>query len=231
MPEMPLFHSIKRRSRLGAGAAGIVLVCGGPAFGRVVLCSLVAVREHEARTSGLRSAVAEAILNQDSKMGISVYSKPRQEPQRAQSMAGRAIGVQPPGKSSSAEWLSLAIWAAVAFTFSTSAFSGANTLATNTTILRWLFPAISSLSASVGNVLIRKAAHFVEFAILFWLLVRGPFKGRPFAAIALCVGCALLDEGHQLFVAGRISSLHDVALDSTGAMFGGFLRAAISEIF
>jgi|SRR5208282_512233 len=145
-------------------------------------------------------------------------------------MSGRAIAVQPPRMSLLVEWLPIAVWAAVIFTFSTSAFSGANTSEIITPILRTLFPALSPASVEIANALIRKSAHFTEYAILFWLLVRGPFKGRPFAAMALCVGYAFLDEGHQMFVPGRNASLYDVALDSTGAMFSGFLRAAISEI-
>src|SRR5208282_2415674 len=145
-------------------------------------------------------------------------------------MSGRAIAVQPPHMSLLAEWLPIALWAAVIFTLSTSRFSAANTSAIITPILRWLFPTFSSFSVTVANLLIRKAAHFTEYAILFWLLVRGPLKGRPFAAMALCVGYAFTDEGHQMFVPGRNASLYDVALDSTGAMFSGFLRAAISEI-
>jgi VanZ family protein len=31
-------------------------------------------------------------------------------------------------------------------------------------------------------------------------------------------------------VVGRTASIYDVALDSTGAMFGGFLTAAIGEV-
>jgi|SRR5208282_185838 len=145
-------------------------------------------------------------------------------------MSGRAIAVQPPHMSLLAEWLPIAVWAAVIFTFSTSGFSAANTSAIITPILRWLFPGMSSFSVDITNLLIRKAAHFTEFAILFWLLVRGPFKRRPLAAMAICVGYALLDEAHQMFVPGRNASLYDVALDSTGAMFSGFLRVAISEI-
>jgi VanZ family protein len=46
----------------------------------------------------------------------------------------------------------------------------------------------------------------------------------------LCVGYAFLDEGHQIFAAGRTPSLYDVALDSSGALFSRFLHAAISEV-
>jgi len=69
-----------------------------------------------------------------------------------------------------------------------------------------------------------------------YLLDFGIFGSQHFAchlagsAMAICVAYALTDEGHQIFVAGRTASIFDVALDSTGAMFSGFLRAAISEI-
>jgi VanZ family protein len=75
-----------------------------------------------------------------------------------------------------------------------------------------------------------EAAHFIEYAIFFRLLIRGPLEGRPVLAMALCAAYALTDEGHQVFVAGRGASLYDVALDSTGAMFPSFLRNAISEL-
>ena len=78
-------------------------------------------------------------------------------------------------------------------------------------------------------MLVRKAAHFTEYGILFWLLVRGPMEQRPYLALMLCVVYALTDEGHQVFVPGRTASLYDVALDSTGALFSHFLTTAISR--
>ena len=79
-------------------------------------------------------------------------------------------------------------------------------------------------------MLIRKSAHFTEYAVLFWLLIRGPMAARPYMALMLCVAYALSDEGHQIFVPGRTASLFDVALDSSGALFSHFLIAAITEI-
>ncbi len=78
--------------------------------------------------------------------------------------------------------------------------------------------------------LIRKTAHFINYGILFWLLIRGPLAGRPYIAFSLCVLYALLDEGHQILVPGRTPSLYDVALDSSGALFSRFLNAAVTEI-
>jgi VanZ family protein len=78
--------------------------------------------------------------------------------------------------------------------------------------------------------LVRKSAHFTEYAALFWLLVRGPMARRPYAALALCVIYAMLDEGHQMFETGRSASLYDVALDSSGALFSNFLKLTIAEL-
>jgi VanZ family protein len=128
------------------------------------------------------------------------------------------------------EWLPVIVWGAVIFTLSTSAFSAANTSRFIDPILAWLVPGISGPSLYVAHALIRKSAHFTEYAILFWLLIRGPLERRPYMALLLCVAYALLDEGHQILVPGRTPSLYDVALDSTGAAFGGFLCSAVHEI-
>ncbi len=97
-------------------------------------------------------------------------------------------------------------------------------------ILRFLLPGASDSTIVILHGLIRKAAHFTNYAILFWILIRGPMVGRPYAALMLCVCYAALDEGHQILVPGRTPSLYDVALDSSGALFGRFLNAAVSEL-
>jgi VanZ family protein len=121
-------------------------------------------------------------------------------------------------------------WAVVLFCFSTSYFSAENTSRIIDPILRFLMPAASTVTIAFAHGLVRKAAHFTNYAILFWLLVSGPLRARPYTAFALCVAYALLDEGHQLFVSDRTPSLYDVALDSTGALFSRFLHAAVIEI-
>jgi VanZ family protein len=128
------------------------------------------------------------------------------------------------------QWMPILLWACAIFIFSTSGFSAANTSRVISPVLCWAVPDISIAWLDLANTLIRKCAHFTEYGVLFWLLVRGPMRGRPLVAMAICVAYALTDEGHQIFVAGRTASIFDVALDSTGAMFSGFLRAAISEI-
>jgi len=127
-------------------------------------------------------------------------------------------------------WMAPLLWGAIIFLLSTSAFTAANTAHFIDPVIRWLFPFISRPGVEVTHALIRKCAHFSEYGVLFWLLIRGPMAERPYRALAICVMYAMLDEWHQYFVPGRTASLYDVALDSSGAMFSRYLRAAISEL-
>jgi VanZ family protein len=128
------------------------------------------------------------------------------------------------------KWIPPILWLIVLFILSTSVFSAANTSRIIEPILRWFLPEASAGTIAMLHRLIRKAAHFTNYGILFWLLIRGPMYGRPYTALALCVCYAFLDEGHQMFEPGRGPSLYDVALDSSGALFSRFLHAAISDL-
>ena len=143
----------------------------------------------------------------------------------AKSLSGGASEPAPLGA-----WIPVVVWGALIFMLSTSAFTAANTSRIIDPILRWLLPGITAASVDVCHNLIRKAAHFTEYGVLFWLLVRGPMVRRPYLALMLCVVYALTDEGHQAFVPGRTASLYDVALDSSGALFSHFLTTAIAEL-
>ena|GEM_PF-3056717 len=62
---------------------------------------------------------------------------------------------------------------------------------------------------------LRKAAHMVEFGILYGLIRRaGP---APTRAFLLTVLYAAFDEAHQCFVETRVGSLLDVGVDALGA--------------
>lgn len=128
------------------------------------------------------------------------------------------------------KWLPVISWIAILFIFSTSVFTASQTSRIIEPILRWLLPGAPAATIGLVHALIRKAAHFTNYCILFWLLIRGPLYGRPYTALALCVCYAFLDEGHQVLVPGRTASLYDIALDSSGALFSRFLNAAVSDI-
>jgi VanZ family protein len=127
-------------------------------------------------------------------------------------------------------WMPPLLWIAALFVLSTSIFSAAETSRIIEPILRFLLPWASAATISTLHGLIRKSAHFTNYGILFWLLIRGPMAGRPYAALAICMAYAMLDEGHQILVPGRTPSLYDVAIDSSGALFSRFLHAAISDL-
>ena len=128
------------------------------------------------------------------------------------------------------EWLPTAFWAAVIFTLSTSYFSMSNTALFIEPILRFLMPGASAAAIAIAHTMVRKGAHFSEYVILFWLMVRGPMARRPHLALAICAVYAMLDEGHQLVVPGRTGSFYDVGLDFSGALFSRYLHLAVVEI-
>ena len=140
------------------------------------------------------------------------------------------IQVDGSGHATLRQWIPVIAWGVLIFYLSTSAFSASNTSRFIDPFLRWLIPGISIGAIDTGHFLIRKSAHFTEYGVLFWLLIRGPMARRPYMALMMCAVYALTDEGHQFFVPGRGASLYDVALDSTGALFSHFLITAITEI-
>ena len=111
------------------------------------------------------------------------------------------------------DWLPVVLWGVVIFMMSTSTFSALNTSRFIEPALGWLFPFVSKETITVLHALVRKSAHFTEYGVLFWLLLRGPMAGRPYMALTVCILYAFLDEGHQVFVDGRTPSFYDVALD------------------
>ena len=91
----------------------------------------------------------------------------------------------------------------------------------------------AALDLSLLELLVRKAAHMAEYAVLF-LLYRHAFSlsgaCRPgFIAFILCFAYAATDEFHQLFVDGRGGTPVDVLIDTAGAALACSFRAVISK--
>jgi VanZ family protein len=95
-------------------------------------------------------------------------------------------------------WAPVVLWAAVIFAFSS----------------------VPDLGTGLGtwDLVLRKLAHTVEFALLGALLLRALRSELP--ALAAGIAYAVSDEVHQLFVEGRRGSPVDVLIDAVGVAAG-----------
>ena len=125
---------------------------------------------------------------------------------RAGSLRGRLLRPSPPRPRTAtrelvATWAPVVVWAGVIFAFSS----------------------VPSLSSGLGawDLVLRKAAHLSEYAILGALLLRALDRALP--AFLAAVAYAVSDEIHQHFVAGRSASPVDVLVDAVGIALGVFL--------
>jgi VanZ family protein len=95
-------------------------------------------------------------------------------------------------------WLPVLAWAAVIFAFSS----------------------VPDLGTGLGtwDLVLRKLAHALEYALLGALLLRA--LGSSWRALALGIAYAVSDEAHQHFVGGRHAAPRDVLIDSVGVGLG-----------
>lgn len=90
-------------------------------------------------------------------------------------------------------------------------------------VLTLIFPDAKDLEFTVK--LVRKTAHFTEYALLGFLSARafGLSNHHPLHSIWLSALYATSDEIHQYFVPGRSMQFTDILIDSAGATFGALL--------
>jgi VanZ family protein len=109
---------------------------------------------------------------------------------------------------------------------STDSFSADNTSRIIGPLVLWLFPNTSPETMATIHFVVRKIAHFTEYAILAYLAARA-FRTSPRPAVAnrwfiislaLVVCYALLDEYHQSFVPSRTASIYDSFVDMIGGL-------------
>lgn len=82
------------------------------------------------------------------------------------------------------------------------------------------------LPFELSDHIVRKIAHFIEFACLgvftsisVFSFYRKPFNGT-FIKLFVCLAVAVTDEALQLNVQGRSGQITDVILDFSGSFFG-----------
>jgi VanZ family protein len=132
-------------------------------------------------------------------------------------------------------------WACFVLFASSSNFSASNPSRIIRPLLVWLFPEISEAALAQAHFLVRKAAHFTEYALLALLAARA-FRTSSraalarhwrLAAFALVASVALVDEYHQSFYPSRGAKADDVFIDAAGVTLGLLLclwrRAATAE--
>lgn len=128
--------------------------------------------------------------------------------------------------------LFLIIAATLTFIWSNSFADAPTSTGRSNTVIRILKPIIDPggrISAKLFTMLIRKAAHFTEFAALgieFLLLFMTfeKIRSAPRTVLLLpvlpCLLCAVADECIQLFSSGRACRLTDVLIDVSGSVTG-----------
>lgn len=119
----------------------------------------------------------------------------------------------------------LVLWTGVILGFSAGGASMNRTSKIIRPILEFLLPDASEETFIVLHAMIRKAAHFTEYAILAglaWLAFKSSSRtilsARPkVAALAMALIVASADELYQSFDPSRTGTLYDVAIDLSGA--------------
>lgn len=120
-------------------------------------------------------------------------------------------------------YLLVVAWMLVIFLFSNE---GATVSDTRSDAIVGVVSAIVSWDNTILTVLVRKAAHIVAYFVLGALLFNAIRQHRLGAlqaatiSIAVAALYAILDETHQLFVAGRSGEVRDVLLDTVAAIGG-----------
>ncbi len=107
-------------------------------------------------------------------------------------------------------YLPLVAWLVFISYASSDNFSAENTSRIIGPLVLWLFPHTSPETLAAIHFVVRKIAHFTEYAILAnrWFL----------AALVLIVLYALLDEYHQSYVPSRTASIYDSLIDMSGGL-------------
>ena len=118
-------------------------------------------------------------------------------------------------------YLPLIAWLAFISFASSDEFNAGNTSRIIGPLILWVFPNTSPETLAVVHFIMRKVAHFTEYAILGFLAARA-FRTSTqrwfLICAALVIVYALLDEYHQSFVPSRTASIFDSFIDMAGGL-------------
>ncbi|RMH00301.1 MAG: VanZ family protein [Chloroflexi bacterium] len=87
-------------------------------------------------------------------------------------------------------------------------------------------PADEIPQLGVWDLLVKKGAHFLAYALLAVLVWRGSkrWQGGWWWAVGITAVYAMTDEYHQTFVPGRHGNVWDVLIDTAGGLAGLYIR-------
>jgi VanZ family protein len=129
-----------------------------------------------------------------------------------------------------APWVPAIAWSILISWASTDLFSASHTSRYILPALHWLFPHASAETLERLHSLIRKSAHFMEYFVFGFLLLRATRGGHrgwrirwAIVALVIAAGYSALDEFHQSFVPSRTASPWDSLLDTSGAAIAQLL--------
>jgi VanZ family protein len=117
-------------------------------------------------------------------------------------------------------YLPLIAWLAFISFASSDDFNAGNTSRIIGPLILWLFPNTSPETLAIVHFIMRKIAHFTEYAILGFLAARAFRTPQRWflICVTLVVVYALLDEYHQSFVPSRTASIFDSLIDMAGGL-------------
>ena len=134
-------------------------------------------------------------------------------------------------------WLLVALM--VIFIFSNSAASAGTSNGMSLTVSEWVRPVLNIVGlhpeTDFLNFVIRKLAHFSEYALLGCLITIA-YRLQPWSwmkhstALLPFFIIPVLDENLRRFSAGRSCELRDMLIDSTGMAAGMFLAITLLAI-
>ena len=128
-----------------------------------------------------------------------------------------------------AAWLPVVVWMTCIFIGSTDLLAASHTSRFLGPLIHWLAPGLDADAVHTFQVLVRKAGHVSEYAVLCALCWRGlafregatrpvrELRRRAMTAWGIAVAFAVTDEWHQSFVPSREGQVRDVAVDALGA--------------
>lgn len=115
-------------------------------------------------------------------------------------------------------WGPVLLWMGLIFAMSHDEYSGNRSSLVIYALKKWFIfwgqPMPSEEWLEAVHVLVRKAAHMTEFAVLYALLRRAGLSTAKSAVFAVLY--AVSDEYHQTFIPTRYGCATDVLIDSAG---------------